>query len=427
MKIAIIGAGCSGIAAIKQLQDAGIHSMVCFEQNSLVGGNWIYSEESSHSSVAATTHIISSKKLSEFSDFPMPENYPDYPSHEQILNYFKSYADHFGLKKYIRFNTTVKKVIRNEDGRWYVYSGIDDQAEIFDYLLVCNGHHSVPRHPVISGNFTGSYIHAHDFKKRDKFVDQRVLVIGGGNSACDCAVECSRVASYVAISMRRPHYIVPKFMMGRPTDTFNGALKYMPHFLAEKLRKMSLRLQIGKYEDYGLKTPDFPITKDHPTVNSELLYMLRHGKVIPKTGIKNVNNKWVSFDDGTSEEFDTIIAATGYKLATPFFDTDFLDYSEADSVELYLRMFHPQYHNLIFIGLVQPQGAVWPLSEVQAQLASEYINGKWHLPSNIARLSKLEAQEISKDFIKNKRHVVEVHFLSYLHSLKAELKKCNAG
>ena len=423
MKIAIIGAGCSGIAAIRQLLESGITNITCFEQNDRVGGNWIYTSESSHSSVTETTHIISSKKLSEYSDFPMPSHYPDYPSHSQVLSYFESYAEQFGLKKYIRFNTKVDKVTRSKDGKWELFVNRAEVPELFDFLLVSNGHHSVPRHPVIEGSFTGEYLHSHDFKSGLRFAGKKVLVIGGGNSACDCAVECSRVAAYVSISMRRPHYIVPKFMMGKPTDTFNDSLRYVPEFLAEKLRKASLKLQIGNYEDYGLKTPDFPLTKDHPTVNSELLYTLRHGMVLPKPGISKIDGEKVTFEDGSIQNFDTIIAATGYKMATPFFDPEFLDYSEAEYIPLYLRMFHPVHHNLIFIGLVQPQGSVWPLSEAQSKLAAAYIQGKWHLPEDVAELAKKEADKITSEFIKSKRHTVEVHYKPYLDGLNREIQK----
>ena len=78
-KIAIIGAGCSGITAVKNLVGMGLKNIVCFEQNDQIGGNWVYSASESHSSVCETTHIISSKKLSEYVDFPMPDDYPDYP------------------------------------------------------------------------------------------------------------------------------------------------------------------------------------------------------------------------------------------------------------------------------------------------------------------------------------------------------------
>ncbi|MBK9255630.1 MAG: NAD(P)-binding domain-containing protein [Saprospiraceae bacterium] len=421
MRVAIIGAGCSGLAAIKNLIQAGIREIVCFEQNDRIGGNWIYSPEPSHSSVCETTHIISSKKRSEYTDFPMPDSYPDYPSHSQVLDYFDSYADRFGLLPFIRFRHKVDKVIKTKEGLWEVFTNDRTVPDIFDYLLVSNGHHSVPRHYKIPGHYTGEYMHSHDFKNNKGFEGKRVLIVGGGNSACDCAVECSRVSEHVVISMRRPHYIIPKFFLGKPVDTFNDKLNGLPAIVAERLRKLSLKIQLGKYEDYGLQTPDFPVTSDHPTVNSELLYMLRHGKVIPKNGIKFAEAKSVTFEDGTTDHFDIIIAATGYKIATPFFDPDFLDYSEADQINLFLRMFHPTHKNLIFIGLVQPQGAIWPLADIQSKLAANLIIGNWNLPDNVEKLAIKEATEISKNFLKEKRHVIEVHFREYFDKIKSKI------
>ena len=85
--VCIIGAGPSGITAIKNVSEAGI-SVVAYDFNSDVGGNWIYNENESHSSVFETTHIISSKTLSEFEDFHFDSNVSDYPSHDELRNYF---------------------------------------------------------------------------------------------------------------------------------------------------------------------------------------------------------------------------------------------------------------------------------------------------------------------------------------------------
>lgn len=420
--VAIIGAGCSGLTTLKNLLQAQVGEVTCFEQNDQIGGNWLFSEKESHSSVCETTHIISSKKLSSFHDFPMPEDYPDYPSHRQVWKYFHDYATHFDLFPHIRFSTPVIEAKLQEDNKWALQLRTGEII-IFDYLIVANGHHSKPRIPEELAAFKGELIHSHLYKTNKPFYEKRVLVVGAGNSGCDCAVEISRVANYTAISLRNPQYIIPKFFLGQPTDTFNKGMTWLPRFIANPLRKLALFIQVGKYKDYGLPEPRFAVTKVHPTLNSELLYKIRHGKVIPMTGIKKIENKKVFFNDGKQETFDTIIAATGYKISFPFFHKDFIDWEEENKIPLYLRMFHPDYKNLIFIGLLQPQGAVWPLSDYQAQLAAKYISQKWKPKGNLKELAEKDAREISKEFLAAKRHTIEVHYHSFLGKLKKELGK----
>jgi len=352
----------------------------------------------------------------------MPDDYPDYPSHRQLLAYFQAYVDHFNLSSYIHLNTKVEKVSKSQNETWEVTLA-DGSKKNFDYLLVSSGHHSVPRHPRLPGNFSGEYLHSHEFKDNRSFAGKKVLVVGAGNSGCDCAVECSRVSDDVSISMRSPQYIIPKFFLGKPTDSFNRQLMYLPEFIAGPLRRLTLKIQIGKYRDYGLPEPDYPIIKDHPTLNSELLYRIRHGKVKPRAGIQAIEDKTITFSDGSKGEFDVIIAATGYKISTPYFSKDFLDYEEADRIPLYLRMFHPIHHTLIFIGLVQPQGAIWPLSDVQSQLAANFIIGNYSLPANIGQLAEKETDYIERSFLKKKRHNIEVHYHPYMNKIKKQIPK----
>ncbi len=418
--VCVIGAGCSGLAAVKNLLQAGVREVVCFERNDRVGGNWIYTAGASHSSVCETTHIISSKKMSEFLDFPMPDDYPDYPSHRQVLAYFEAYAQHFSLLPYIQFNTEVAQAEKLHDERWAITLSTGE-TRLFDYLFVANGHHSVPRMPELPGHFAGELLHAHDYKQNVPFAGKRVLVIGAGNSACDCAVEISRVAEFTAISIRRPQYIVPKFFMGKPTDTFNDTLNRLPRFLSNALRQLSLRIQVGDYRNYGLEQPDFPVTSAHPTLNSELLYRIRHGRVHPRRGIQAIDGYTVTFADGKHEVFDAIVAATGYKIAFPFFRKDFICYEDAVRIPLYLRMMHPEHPTLFFIGLAQPQGCIWPLSDVQSKLAANIVAGRAQVPANLIALANQEADEIAREFLHVPRHAVEVHFRPFFNKISRNI------
>lgn len=423
-RVALIGAGCSGITAIKNLIQAGVKHIVCFEKGDQIGGNWVYTSQVAHSSVCETTHLISSKTMSQFEDFPMPEAYPDYPSHAQVLAYFQSYVKHFDLEPYIRFNTEVLKVEPQAANTWDIHTA-DGQVENFDYLMVANGHHSQPRHPDFRKDFTGDYLHSHAYKNNDAFKGQKVLVVGAGNSACDCATEISRVAEFVGLSIRTPQYIIPKFFMGRPVDVAGKDIYKAPKFLRPLIQKITLALQIGSYKNYGLEVPSHALLAAHPTINSEVLYKIKHGKIAPRRGIQKIVGQEVFFSDGQSEHYDILLAATGYQITTPFFDPAFLDYSNADEVALFQRMFHPVHRTLLFIGLVQPQGAVWPISDRQAKLGAQWIMGRYRLPENLKALARKESEEIRQRFLKRKRHSIEVDYHECMGRLQREIELVN--
>jgi len=418
-RICVIGAGPSGIAAIKNLQEQGLTDITVFEKNNQIGGNWVYDEQNSHSSVYETTHIISSKRWSEFEDFPMPWEYPDYPSHSQLLSYFNNYVQHFDLHQYIRFNTNVLKVNRLDNGQWQVVfedeHGVHDAC--YDYLLVANGHHWDPFLPEYPGEFTGDMLHTHQYKKAETFKDKRVLVIGGGNSACDVAVEISRISPHACISMRRGYHIFPKFIFGKATDDAVAKIQWMPSWMRQKIISLFIRVLQGRYPKYHLMKPDCGPLEIHPTINSELLYFIRHGKIRPCPGITHFEGNKVYFTSGKFDTFDTVIFATGYKISFPFFDKSCIDFSGSTKIPLYRKMMHADYDNLYFIGLCQPQGCIWPLADYQSKIVARIISGTLDRP---AELHKKIAQEINKPhyrFKSNMRHALEVDY----HIFRREL------
>ncbi|MFN2316557.1 MAG: flavin-containing monooxygenase [Gemmatimonadales bacterium] len=415
-RIAIIGAGPSGLAALKVLRQAGLTDTVAFEQGERVGGNWVYTASEGHSSVFDTTHIISSKRLSAYSDFPMPDHYPDYPSHRELLAYFESYARHFDLYPAIRFRTRVTKAHPEPSGGWRLTLG-DGTTELFDHLLVASGHHWDPRMPEYPGEFTGTLLHSHAFKSSEPFRAQRVLVVGGGNSACDIAVETSRVSAHTGLSTRRGYYIVPKFMFGLPTDVLNARMLWLPRAIRSWVHRLGWRLETGGMARYGLPEPEHGILDAHPTVNSELLYFLRHGTIHPYPDIARFEGKTIHFSDGRAEPFDAVIAATGFRITFPFLDRSLMDFSEG-AVELYLRVFHPAHSALYFIGLVQPQGCIWPLAEAQAHVVAATIQGRVRLPPDVAVRAREDAAAIQHRYTESHRHTVEVEYHEYLRELQ---------
>ncbi len=421
VRVCVIGVGPSGITMLKHLIDEGIE-VVAYDKNKEVGGNWIFSEEETHSSVFETTHIISSKTLSQYEDFTFDDfdpTIPDYPSHRQLAAYFQAYAHQFNLYPHIQFQTEVLTAQRLGEQDWAItiQQNGGTSIEKFTHLIVCNGHHWNPRFPKFDGNFDGKFIHSHQYKKAEPFRDKRVLVIGGGNSACDVAVETSRVAERTDISWRRGYRIIPKFLFGKPTDTINIGLNFVPKRVRLFFSELLINLIVGKNKLYGLQEPEHKFTATHPTVNDELLYRIRHGKVHPKVNIERLNGQTVHFVDGSSAEYDVIIACTGFIITHPFFESSFIDYSEG-AVPLWLKMMHPVYGDLYFVGLFQPLGCVWPLSELQAKIIAREIAGKWKRPKDIAQRVEREIENPHYQQINTARHTITVDF----HRFKKELK-----
>jgi cation diffusion facilitator CzcD-associated flavoprotein CzcO len=419
MKACIIGAGPSGITAAKNLIQVGITDFIVFEKSQDVGGNWVYSEQGKHSSVYETTHIISSKTMSAYADFPMPENYADYPSHEELHEYFNDYATAFGVRDYIQFGTSVSAAKLNDEGNWEITLA-DNSTHEFENLLVCNGHHWDPRMPQYEGTFDGELLHSHQFKNNRGFEDKNVLVIGGGNSACDIAVETGRVSKQTWISMRRGYYFIPKFLLGKPVDVLNEGVGFIPDWIRKIVFKFFLKISVGSYEDYGLQKPDHEFLTSHPVVNSELLYFIRHGKIIPRKDIERIEGKQVHFTDGTSITADVIIAATGYKMTFPFLATSLVDF-ESNDVRLYKKVIHPSISNLYFIGLVQPMGCIWPLADAHAKLAANRIVGNYEPPSDMERKIDKDMSDIKSKYMNTPRHATEVRFDEHLAELMREI------
>lgn len=425
-RVCVIGAGPSGITALKNLLDEDIE-VVAYDRNSEVGGNWIYSDNESHSSVFETTHIISSKTLSQYEDFTFDEfdkTVADYPSHDELRRYFQAYARKFNLYDHIEFDTMVLNCERLGPDRWEVLlekKGVQS-TEYFSDLVVCNGHHWNPRYPKYPGSFSGEFIHSHQFKKAAPFEGKRVLVIGGGNSACDVAVETSRVSASTAISMRRGYRIIPKFFMGKPTDKVGEGLAWLPIWMRNILSEILIKLTNGSNKLYDMQKPDHPFGATHPTINDELLYKIRHGKVHPKVDIKKMDGQTVHFKDGSYQDFDVIIACTGYILSHPFFNKGFLDYSKGP-VPLWLKMFHEEYKNLYFVGMFQPLGCIWPGAELQAKIMARELAGKWKRPANIKALCQKEVSHPHYRQLDTPRHTITVDYHKFRRQLLRQLPK----
>jgi glycine/D-amino acid oxidase-like deaminating enzyme len=422
-RVCIIGAGSSGIASCQVLQERGI-DFDCFEKGSGIGGNWRYENDNGMSAAYSSLYINTSKPVMEYRAYPMPEHYPDYCHHTQVLEYFEDYVDHFGFRDKIRFNTEVTNVER-ADGGWEVTTS-DGQTRRYGAVLVANGHHwdaKLPE-PPFPGEFSGHQVHSHDYRTSEGYEDQNVLVLGFGNSAMDIACETARVAKQTFLSVRRGGHVLPKYLGGTPIDELGNAFtRRLPLAFQRRMYTKLLEQTVGRPEDYGLPRPDHNITAAHPTISSDLYPAIGHGRVRPKPNIERLEGDHVRFVDGSVEKIDRIVWCTGYRITFPFFAHDLLDAPD-NQVPLYRRVVHPDLDGLYFIGLLQPLGAIMPLAELQSHWVADLLLGESGLPDREAMWKLIEREDarMRKRYVKSTRHTIQVDFEPYIRALEKERK-----
>lgn len=387
-QFALIGAGPMGLAAAKTLQEQGI-AFQGFELHSDVGGLWDI--DNPKSTMYESAHLISSKRMTEFTDFPMRDDVAEYPSHREMKRYFGDFADHFDLRRHYKFNA---EVLRTEplgqsgDGWRVVWR--DDTGEheaIYAGVLIANGTLSEPNQPRFAGRFDGELIHAAAYRHASQFDGKRVLVVGAGNSGCDIAVDAIHHGISCDLSMRRGYYFVPKYVFGKPADTVGGGIK-LPRWLKRKVDALILGWFVGNPQKYGFPKPDYKLYESHPVVNSLVLYHAGHGDLRIRPDIDRLDGHTVHFKDGSQADYDMVLAATGYRLHYPFIDDALLNW-QGDAPHLFLNAMHPSRDDLFVLGMIEATGLGWQGRHEQAEMVARYIAGL-RLARNEARLLQAE-------------------------------------
>jgi dimethylaniline monooxygenase (N-oxide forming) len=424
--VCIIGAGSSGITAAKALKENGI-SFDCFEKGSQIGGNWRFNNDNGMSSAYRSLHINTNRMIMAYSDYPMPSDYPMFPHHSHIIQYFDDYVNHFNIRSDIQFNTEVLDVSRNADGSFTVTT--NNQVSEYQNVIVANGHHWNPRYPepAFTGEFTGEVIHSHFYRENEQVRGKDVLVVGIGNSAVDIACEAARTYSgKVVISTRSGANIVPNWLWSIPFDSLASPLtSKLPLALQRVFLSTALRLARGKQEDFGVPKPKRPLLSEHPTLSQDLLNLAGRGLIKFKPNIKEFKGKTVVFEDGTEQDFDMIVYATGYKVTFPFLKETSFDISETNDFRLYKKVIHPDYQGLYFLALIQPLGAIMPLAEVQSKWIAKILKGECKVPNREEMLKSIETdkQAMAKRYNASPRHTLQVDFYPYKESVEKEMKR----
>lgn len=427
--ICIIGAGSSGVAVAKALKDQGL-AFDCFEKGSDIGGMWRYDNDNGLSSAYQCLHIDTSRENLGYPDFPIPPDQPDYLSHAAFLRHLEAYADHFGIRSLVTFRTVVERVERDGAGGWSV--GLDTgEMRRYRHVVVANGHLWDPRWPGFPGTFTGEQIHSHHYRTPAPFEDRDVLVVGLGNSAVDIAVDLARRARGVTLSTRRGAWLMPKYIMGIPTDRWSAFLSRrvgLPTRVTRAIMARLGRLALGDQRRFGLPRPAHPIWREHATLSQDLLNAIGHGRIAVKGNVARLDGGEVVFADGSRQRFDAIIHATGYRTTFPFLDPALFRADRAP-VRLYRRIQPPALPGLFFAGLVQPIGPTIPLVELQARWIAGVIAGRLRPADRATMDREIDAHLafVRDTFLDSDRYVLEVDFKTCAGQLRADLAAGRCG
>ncbi|XP_047118135.1 flavin-containing monooxygenase FMO GS-OX5 isoform X2 [Schistocerca piceifrons] len=207
MRIAIVGAGAAGLASARHVQASENHSCVVFERSTHIGGTWVYTEEVGiasdglpvHTSMYQNLRTNLPKEVMGFPDFPIPHREESYLPAKDILQFLNDYADHFGLRKHIKFQHVVT-LVNPRDVVWDVtvknLASGEETVHEFDAVMVCNGHYFLPFVPSLPGSekFRGRQTHSHDYRVPSLFKGRRVVVVGAGPSGMDLTLDISSQA-----------------------------------------------------------------------------------------------------------------------------------------------------------------------------------------------------------------------------------------
>ncbi|UYK39283.1 flavin-containing monooxygenase [Microbacterium terricola] len=371
-RYAIIGAGPSGLSAARALQKAGIE-FDGFEASRGVGGLWDI--ENPRSTMYESAHLISSRTTTEFAEFPMRSR-ADYPSHRELIRYFREFADHFGLTERFRFDTKVTGLEPAEDGGWMLRAAPSGGAgaaveQRYDGVILANGTLAEPNVPAFRGDFTGELLHTSAYKSAAQLSGKRVLIVGAGNSGCDIAVDAVHHAASVDMSVRRGYYFVPRYLFGRPSDTLNQG-RPLPARIKQFIDKRVLQAFTGDPVRFGFPKPDYKIYESHPIVNTLILNHLGQGDLRVVPDVDRFDGDTVHFRDGSHAQYDTVLLATGYTLDYPFVAREALNWT-GWSPRLYLNVFPPSFNGLYVMGMIEASGIGWQGRYEQAELIAAYL------------------------------------------------------
>lgn len=393
--VIIIGGGWSGIFTLKHCLEQKIN-VICLEQSSEYGGVW---NVNNSPAVYPNTYSVTSKHYLSISDFPIPEDYPEFPHHSLVYNYMKMYVKHFKLSNYIKLNCKVEN-IKKKDSIWNIsfmnYGAMDHISS--KYIAICTGQNSrcINMPDIDYSKFEGTIIHANDYDetfRKDHCVHKKVLVYGGSDTGADIADELtSNMYSHnentqVVLSFKKGRWIQRRNTGSNAADMFySRSLNFIIKLFSKQYIIDSIFLPYLEYwwgkggSNIKEWQPKAGYLNSYYVKSSNIVNKVALGEIIPKGNIKKIHSNSVTFIDGTKESIDTIIFATGY-------DGFNCMYEIPDNIKqgsYYDHIFLIEDPTVVKVGFIRPYLTSIPmLIEMQSKYISLVFADKIKLPSTM--------------------------------------------
>ncbi|CAF2116685.1 unnamed protein product [Brassica oleracea] len=328
----IVGAGPSGLAVAAGLKREGV-PFIILERANCIASLW-----QNRTYDRLKLHLP--KQFCQLPNFPFPEDYPEYPTKFQFIQYLEDYATHFDINP--KYNETVQSAKYDETfGLWRVKtiskSGPLGSCE-FEYicrtLVVATGENAEKVVPDFEGleDFGGDVLHAGDYKSGGRYQGKKVLVVGCGNSGMEVSLDLYNHGANPSMVVRSSVHVLPREILGKSTFELGVTMmKWMPVWLADKTLLFLARIALGDTDKYGLKRPKLgPLELKNlegktPVLDIGALPKIRSGKIKIVPGIIKFGRGKVELVDGRVLEIDSVILATGYRSNVPSWlkDNDF--------------------------------------------------------------------------------------------------------
>ena len=431
-RVAVIGAGPSGLATVKALLEEG-HAPVGFERAPSVGGVFRFDE--ADGVVWESCRLTSSGLLTAFSDFPVPAARAEHMTARQYVAYLGAYGEAFGVMRHIRFGTTVRAVTRSGSAGWSVRSAGPDgeRDEPFDAVAVCSGLHQHPHVPRFPGQetFAGTVMHGAEYRRGGQVAGKKVLIVGAGESGADIVAEVAEHAAETVLSLRRGVAVVSRRSFGRPRDyqtsrILNSAAhwifqtrnpkddgkrnvyraaflplvvvdkglqllyrffwEFLPLLYSTRRSAVRANLDTRKMTMRLLEESGGTVAEQFGTKDDEFVRAIAIGKCRRAVAVDRFEGSSVVFADGTRFEPDLVILCTGFDTRMPFLD------EAVAAAPRYLHTFNPDVgESLGFVGFLRPAfGAIPPLAELQARWFALVQSGQRRLPSRAEMQASIE-------------------------------------